>query len=43
MYASILIVICATKEKDKDGTNYPIIGLVLGNGLCYGTSYPVMG
>jgi hypothetical protein len=31
-FASILIVLCAMKEKDKDGTNYPVIELVLNNG-----------
>jgi len=30
------------KEKDKDGINYPVMGLVLDNVLCCGTNYPVM-
>jgi hypothetical protein len=28
-FASILIVICAMKEKDKDETNYPVMGYVV--------------
>jgi len=41
-FASIVIVISAMKEKDKDVTNYPVMGLVLDNRLCCGTSYSVM-
>ena len=41
-YASILILICGMKEKDKDEASYSIIDILPSNKLWCETSYPVM-